>query len=172
MPTRGLLILSTVLLVLAVQSAASAQRGGYAEAAHACEEGGYTDYTRADGSPFTSTGDCVRYVATGGTLQPRVTAPRISSIEVTYSTSGNQLILRFMGSGFEAGTTVFVVWSHPEYWTALNYPGKVDADGTIDGVIASPAVASCIPSSGSLTVKTYPALEVLATASYALTCPA
>jgi hypothetical protein len=46
--------------------------GGNSDAAHACQKGGYTHYTRADGTPFANTGECVSYAAHGGTLMPIV----------------------------------------------------------------------------------------------------
>ena len=57
-----------LLLVLAFASPAAAARGGNADAAAKCEEGGYLNWTRADGSTFRNEGACVSYAARGGTL--------------------------------------------------------------------------------------------------------
>jgi hypothetical protein len=46
--------------------------GGNSDAAHACQKGGYAHYTRADGTPFSNTGECVSYAAHGGVLMPIV----------------------------------------------------------------------------------------------------
>lgn len=40
------------------------------EAAKACQHGGYADWTDADGNSFRNHGECVNYVAQGGTLAP------------------------------------------------------------------------------------------------------
>jgi hypothetical protein len=43
-------------------------KGGNSAAAHACQHGGYRNFTRADGTSFKNTGKCVSYAAHGGTL--------------------------------------------------------------------------------------------------------
>jgi hypothetical protein len=43
---------------------------GNSAAAHACQQGGYLDFTREDGTAFANTGECVSYAAQGGTLVP------------------------------------------------------------------------------------------------------
>ena len=49
--------------------------GGNAAAAAACQNGGYLNYTDADGNAFRNEGHCVSYAARGGTLVPIATAP-------------------------------------------------------------------------------------------------
>ncbi len=49
-------------------------RGGNSDAAHACQQGGYQNLFRTDGTGFTNVGDCVSYAAQGGTLATRRTA--------------------------------------------------------------------------------------------------
>lgn len=43
---------------------------GNSDAAHVCQDGGYRDWRDADGNGFENAGQCVRYVAQGGTLMP------------------------------------------------------------------------------------------------------
>lgn len=42
--------------------------GGNSDAAHACQQGGYTTLQGTDGTRFTNTGQCVAFVARGGTI--------------------------------------------------------------------------------------------------------
>lgn len=48
--------------------------GGNSAAAHACQQGGYLNLFRTDGTGFRNTGECVSYAAHGGVLVTRVTA--------------------------------------------------------------------------------------------------
>src|SRR5215217_4109175 len=54
----------------------AAAPGGNAANAHKCEEGGYLDYTDAQGNPFKNEGQCTSYAARGGQLVP--TGPHLS----------------------------------------------------------------------------------------------
>ena len=70
---RGLLMLSVLTLGLTLIGSASAKPGdnggpGNSGAGHACQDGGYLNYTDADGNGFKNTGQCVRYAAQGGKL--------------------------------------------------------------------------------------------------------
>jgi hypothetical protein len=58
---------------------ASYDAGGNSDAAHACQQGGYQDLFRADGTGFDSVGDCVSYAANGGRLSRGV---RFSNIQL------------------------------------------------------------------------------------------
>ena len=64
----------TIALLLAgaarPSAPASASAQGNSEAAHACQQGGYVNWTRQDGTTFDNTGQCVSYAARGGTLVP------------------------------------------------------------------------------------------------------
>lgn len=51
-----------------VSPPALAQDPGNSGAAHACQQGGYQDLRRADGTSFKNAGDCVSYAAQGGSL--------------------------------------------------------------------------------------------------------
>jgi hypothetical protein len=48
--------------------------GGNSDAAKACQQGGWQNLVRQDGTGFTNTGDCVSYAAQGGVLSTRSTA--------------------------------------------------------------------------------------------------
>jgi hypothetical protein len=47
--------------------------GGNADAAKACQQGGYAGLERTDGSTFGNAGACVSYAAGGGRLQAKGT---------------------------------------------------------------------------------------------------
>ncbi len=56
------------------EPAISLDAGGNSDAAHACQQGGYLDLFRTDGTAFKNTGECVSYAAHGGTFVTRQTA--------------------------------------------------------------------------------------------------
>jgi hypothetical protein len=60
------------LAALALGALPALAGGGNSDAAHACQKGGYAHYTRADGTRFANTGECVSYAAHGGVLMPIV----------------------------------------------------------------------------------------------------
>lgn len=51
---------------------------GNSVAAHACQHGGYQNLQGTDGTTFKNTGQCVSYVAHGGTLEPLASCTVIS----------------------------------------------------------------------------------------------
>jgi hypothetical protein len=60
---------SLVCLVLALAGAGSALAGGGNSAnAKLCQKGGWTNWVRADKTPFGNQGACVSYAAQGGVL--------------------------------------------------------------------------------------------------------
>lgn len=97
--------------------AASAQ--GISEDAHLCQQGGYLNYTDADGNGFENTGQCVSYAARGGTLVP---------VPVTDLSLEGGVI---SGTGFTPNVTVDVlVWVYSPFATTfMPLPGAVDATG-------------------------------------------
>ena len=58
---------------LSAVGAATFAKGGNSAAAHACQQGGYLNLFRLDGTGFVNTGDCVSYAAHGGVFVTRVT---------------------------------------------------------------------------------------------------
>jgi hypothetical protein len=78
----GLASLTALLLMLALAATATAQSPpGNSGAARACQQGGYEAYSRADGTRFRNTGECVSYAARGGSLV------RLPDLTVTKSCS-------------------------------------------------------------------------------------
>lgn len=70
-PWLRLPIVALLLAVLALPAAVGAAPGGGNSAgAKACQDGGYANYARPDGTPFRNQGECVQYAAQGGTLRP------------------------------------------------------------------------------------------------------
>ena len=61
-------------LIAAASLPASTAPGGNSANAKLCQKGGWNDWERSDGTVFANQGECVRYVAQGGTLTP-VTGP-------------------------------------------------------------------------------------------------
>ena len=57
-------------------------RGGNSDAAHACQDGGYANLFRTDGTGFANVGECVSYAAHGGVLARQLTA-RFTNIFLT-----------------------------------------------------------------------------------------
>jgi hypothetical protein len=66
---------------------AYAAAGGNAANAHKCQQGGYLNYTDANGNPFKNEGQCTSYAAKGGQLVPVPTAD-ISLDQAAGSISG------------------------------------------------------------------------------------
>ena|SRR5689334_15733904 len=66
---------------------------GNSDAAHLCQNGGYANVLRNDGTGFTNTGDCVSYAARGGQFFHEITFSNISlgacnSITFGYTVGG------------------------------------------------------------------------------------
>ena len=72
--TRFIAILGASLMLLGVLAMpASAKPGGNAGASAACANGGYQNYTDANGNAFKNEGQCSKYAAQGNALVPVVT---------------------------------------------------------------------------------------------------
>jgi hypothetical protein len=67
---RLMLILCAALALIVGVSTATAG-GGNSDAAKACQQGGWQNLVREDGTGFKNDGDCVSYAAQGGVLQPK-----------------------------------------------------------------------------------------------------
>ena len=97
---RVMLMLSALAMVVGVLAApVAAAPGGNAANAAKCEEGGYLDYTDAQGNPFKNEGQCTSYAARGGQLVP---VPDISLDPAAGSISG---------TGFTPNSTIVLVVS-------------------------------------------------------------
>jgi hypothetical protein len=114
--------------------AAAAVAQGNSEAAHACQDGGYLNYTDADGNPFRNAGQCTRYAAQGGELVPiPVTNPDLSITGgQPASDSGTGAI---HGTGFTPNSTIvdlFLVAQPGDIGLGIDYAGfagPIDGDG-------------------------------------------
>src|SRR5919112_2794854 len=72
---RILVLLAVVALMVGMLAGpVAASPGGNTANAAKCEEGGYLDYTDAQGNPFKNEGQCTTYAARGGQLVPVSTA--------------------------------------------------------------------------------------------------
>src|SRR5215204_3160827 len=95
---RVMLMLSALGMVVGVLAGpVTAAPAGNAANAAKCEEGGYLDYTDANGNPFKNEGQCTRYAAKGGQLVP---VPDISFDQTAGTISG---------IGFTPNSTVFLL---------------------------------------------------------------
>ena len=98
---RAAALALALLVTLAIAAPALAKSGGNAEAAAACQEGGYLEWTDSAGNAFRNSGECVSYAAHGGTLTPVVVDP-VNPFSVVVPELGNRRIPRhghWVGSG-------------------------------------------------------------------------
>jgi hypothetical protein len=65
---------AVALLAATVGTVGASANDGNSDAAHACQDGGYEDLFREDGTPFKNTGECVSYAAHGGRFREQSTA--------------------------------------------------------------------------------------------------
>ena len=78
-------VCSAVALAGAVTPAHAAE-GGKAATAAVCQQGGWRQWSRANQAPFENAGECVEYVARGGTLTPKPAAQVLcESLSGTYA---------------------------------------------------------------------------------------
>ena len=110
---------------MATQAAAD----GNATNAQLCEEGGYLDYTDADGTAFKNEGHCTRYAAQGGTLvAPRTVTISYYDIDVEWS---NWCGYTVAVAGFAPSTYDLLLASNRWSGTAVYANAlTVGADGT------------------------------------------
>jgi hypothetical protein len=66
-----LMLLLCAGLALTVGISTASAGGGNSDAAKACQQGGWQNLIRSDGTGFKNTGDCVSYAAQGGTLEQK-----------------------------------------------------------------------------------------------------
>ena len=119
-------------------AAAQSSGGGNSPAAHACQDGGFVNLVRSDGSTFANVGDCVSYAARGGTLVP-------VTLNVSFSPccDGLNTIVTAIGSGLEPGSIVtytFINDSGTQFGPA---PVPVNPTVAPDGNFSSEWVTGC-----------------------------
>ena len=115
-----------LLSTLALAGPALAYSGGNSANSAACEDGGYANWTDADGNGFRNAGACVSYAARGGTLTPVAVDP----FSVSYRTGGaNGFVATLTGSGLApfSGVDLMLTWGgDPQF-----FPGIADASGNV-----------------------------------------
>jgi hypothetical protein len=114
-----LMLVAMAVMVPLFAVVAYAAAGGNAANAAKCEEGGYLDYTDANGNPFKNEGQCTRYAAKGGQLVP---IPDISLDPAAGTISG---------TGFTPNSLIVLVVniSWPSGGSASNIPLSTDENG-------------------------------------------
>ena len=118
-----------LLSTLALAAPALANRGGNAAASAACEDGGYADWTDAEGNAFRNAGACVSYAARGGQLMP----VEINPFTVSYRASGaNGFVATVAGTGLQPDTSadLMITWGgEPQFFGSVVGPsGAVTFD--------------------------------------------
>ena len=102
----ALALITTLALAAPVLARPGGNAGGNSDAAAACENGGYVDWTDSAGNGFRNEGDCVSYAARGGTLVP----VEVSPFSVSYLPSGSSgFQATVTGSGLEPDSSVDLV---------------------------------------------------------------
>ena len=103
-----MLALVATLALVAPVAAKPGNAGGNSAASAACANGGFADWTDADGNAFRNEGACVSYAAHGGTLVPVVV--EVNPFSVAYVASGpNAFRATLSGSGLEPDSSVDLV---------------------------------------------------------------
>lgn len=106
-------------LALSVGVATATADNGSSEAVKACQKGGWTNLVRSDGSGFKNEGDCVSYVAQGGTPTPPKSKSQLDceSYGGTFSTDPSTNVTVF-GS-------IQVVWTC-NGWVKTDFTARFD----------------------------------------------
>lgn len=113
----GLAVFALLLSLLIVPTVGAAPGDGNSDAAKLCQDGGYADYVRTDGTTFNNTGDCVSYAAQGGVLKPKPT------LTVTFPEAGQVIIA---GTGLVPGSRIIAQFDN---FATRPVPGVVDSAG-------------------------------------------
>ncbi len=129
MVRRSVLVVMVALAgLLALSGTVSAQ--GNSEAARACKEGGYVNYTDTEGNPFENAGACVSYAAEGYELVPVVVVVPSIDLQILHR-DGVVFDYIITGAGLDPETDVILKFYN--YFSVLldakTFP--VAADGTI-----------------------------------------
>lgn len=118
----------TAVIALALGALPAFAGGGNSDAAHACQQGGYTHYSRADGTPFANTGECVSYAAHGGVLRPKNTTAISTALFKSTIPAGSTDYdtATLTGATADAGGHVtYYVYSDPTCTTLAQTAGTV-----------------------------------------------
>jgi hypothetical protein len=122
-----MLSLILALMLGAMVTPITAERGGNSAAAKACQKGGWEDLQRTNGTSFANQGACVSYAAKGGTLVSEQTRTVTVSFIAPIDSSRVCGILVEV-TGFPLGLQDVLITStqEPDYPTLV----RVGADGT------------------------------------------
>ena len=105
--------------------------GGNSEAAAACRHGGYRTVTDEAGNPFRNSGQCVRYVARGGTLLPVSPVATLTVTDNVIRTNifgpANDFLLS--GSGFLPNAALLITFETDTGYTISFDHTRTDALG-------------------------------------------
>src|SRR5215208_5789311 len=168
MKKRIVMLLSVVALLVGMLAMSVgpgfAAPGGNAANAAKCEEGGYLDYTDANGNPFKNEGQCTRYAARGGQLVPvPVLTPDIT---ITYQGFDTGTI---SGTGFTPNSQItYTVTYSP---SGLTYTGNDVFTDAMGAFTLGDDFAFCFNDTNtSIQVTATDSEKVSATESLALSC--
>jgi hypothetical protein len=117
-----MLVAMAVMVPLFAVVAYAAAGGNEANAAK-CAEGGYLNYTDAEGTPFKNEGQCTSYAARGGTLVP------VSTADITLD-QGEPGTGSISGTGFTPNSSITLTRTYsPSGTTFTDTIWQTDATG-------------------------------------------
>lgn len=103
---RALVVLAVIEVVLPaslVGGGVGAALADNSPAAHACQQGGYRDWSPDGTTPFRNAGDCTSFAANGGTLVPVQTCP--PAIQLALNTTNMESSTPAWQTVYSASTT-------------------------------------------------------------------
>jgi hypothetical protein len=152
-----MLVAMAVMVPLFAVVAYAAPGGNSANAAK-CEEGGYLDYTDAQGNPFKNEGQCTSYAARGGTLVPVPTA------DITLDQAAGTI----SGTGFTPNSPITNSRVYSPNGQSVT-DSLVSTDAT--GAFVDSGLFFCFdPANTSITVTITDGAGVSVTETFALSC--
>lgn len=155
----SLVTVSLVIVVGLLAVPVAAAPGGNSANAAKCHQGGYLDYTDANGNPFKNAGQCTSYAARGGQLVPVPTADIFLD-----QASGT-----ISGTGFTPNSPITLTRAYsPNGEAFYDYFGDTDATG--DFSFFSYFNFCWDPSNTSVEVTATDGAGVSVTESFALSC--
>jgi hypothetical protein len=136
----------------------AAAPGGNAANAHKCEEGGYLDYTDAEGNPFKNEGQCTSYAARGGKLVPVPTA------DITLDQAAGSI----SGTGFTPNSSITLTRAYsPSGETFTDTEWQTDATGAFN---TGDVFFFCFAGDTSVAVTATDGAGVTVTETFPLSC--
>jgi hypothetical protein len=154
-----LMLVAMAVMVPLFAVVAYAAAGGNAANAHKCEEGGYLDYTDAQGNPFKNEGQCTRYAARGGQLVP---VP-VSTADISLDQAAGTI----SGTGFTPNSEVVITRTYTPGGGPFSSPVSTDATGAF---VDSGYVFCFDAANTSVEVTATDAAGVTVTESFPLSC--